>query len=153
MTQTVEAPVLEIVRIFDAPPARVFEAWLDREEWQSWIGPEGVSCEVPLLERRVGGRYRVIMHLPDGKIIPVTGVFKAIDADKGFAMTWGMEGDPRETLVTVSLRDLHGRTELTLRHEGLPGAADRDSHDKGWRSALNKLASHLASRHEAGSPQ
>jgi hypothetical protein len=32
-------------------------------------------------------------------------------------MTWGMEGDARETLVTVSLRDLQGRTELSL----LPG--------------------------------
>ena len=60
-----EHPVLEITRVFDATPAHVFEAWLDREEWQSWIGPEGIDCEVPLLERRVGGRYRVIMHLPD----------------------------------------------------------------------------------------
>ena len=142
---TPEPAVLEIVRIFDASPAQVFEAWLDREEWQSWIGPEGVDCEVPLLERRVGGRYRVIMHMPDGNTIRVTGIFKAIDANKGFAMTWGAEGGTHETLVTVSLRDLNGRTELKLRHEGLPGAADRDSHDKGWRSALNKLANYLGS--------
>ena len=144
-----ESPVLEITRIFDAPPAQVFEAWLDREEWQSWIGPEGIDCEVPLLERRVGGRYRVIMHLPDGNIIRITGIFKAIDVNKGFAMTWGAEGDTRETLVTVSLRDLHGRTELELRHEGLLSAADRDSHDKGWRSALNKLVNHLGSYDKA----
>jgi uncharacterized protein YndB with AHSA1/START domain len=149
MTRLPESPVLEIVRIFDAPPAAVFEAWLDREQWQSWIGPEGVDCEVPLLERRVGGRYRLIMHLPDGNIIGVTGIFKAIDANKGFAMTWGAEGGTHETLVTVSLRDLHGRTELTLRHEGLPGADDRNSHDKGWRSALNKLANHLGSNDKA----
>jgi uncharacterized protein YndB with AHSA1/START domain len=149
MTEPPQSPVLEIIRIFDAPPAQVFEAWLDREEWQSWIGPEGVDCEVPLLERRVGGHYRVIMHLPDGNIVRVTGIFKAIDANKGFVMTWGAEGGTSETLVTVSLRDLHGRTELTLRHEGLRGAADRDSHDRGWRSALNKLANHLGSRGKA----
>ena len=44
------SPVLEIVRSFDAPPARVSDAWLVREQWQAWIGPEGVQCEVPLLE-------------------------------------------------------------------------------------------------------
>jgi uncharacterized protein YndB with AHSA1/START domain len=149
MTKPPESPVLEIIRIFDARPAQVFEAWLDREEWQNWIGPEGVDCEVPLLERRVGGRYRLIMHLPDGDIVRITGIFKAIDANKGFAMTWGAEGGTHETLVTVSLRDLHGRTELTLRHEGLPGADDHDSHDKGWRSALNKLANYLGSNDKA----
>jgi uncharacterized protein YndB with AHSA1/START domain len=139
-----EQPVLEITRIFDARPADVFEAWLDREEWQSWIGPEGVDCEVPLLERRVGGRYRVIMHLPDGRTIPVTGAFQSIDPNEGFAMTWSMEGETRDTLVTVSLRDLGGRTELTLRHEGLPTVADRDGHAEGWSSTLDKLAAYLS---------
>jgi uncharacterized protein YndB with AHSA1/START domain len=64
MTKDDKGPVLEITRIFDAPPARVFEAWLDRDEWASWIGPEGVRCDLPLFEPRVDGRYRLTMHLP-----------------------------------------------------------------------------------------
>jgi uncharacterized protein YndB with AHSA1/START domain len=149
VTTTVENPVLEIVRIFEASPAEVFNAWLDREEWAAWIGPEGVHCDVPLLEPRVGGRYRLTMHLPDGKLLHVAGAFKAIEPDKAFAFTWGMEGDTRETLVTVNLRELNGRTELKLRQEGLPTAADRDGHGKGWNSALNKLAAHLAAGESA----
>ena len=47
---------LLITRIFDAPREQVFDAWLTREEWQAWIGPEGVRCDVPLLEAHVGGR-------------------------------------------------------------------------------------------------
>lgn len=144
MTTTAENTVLEITRIFDAPPSRIFDAWLDREEWQAWIGPEGVNCEVPLLEPRVGGRYRLIMHLSDGRVLPVAGVFTAIETAKTFAFTWGMEGDARETLVTIKLRDIGGRTELTLRQEGLPSVADRDDHGRGWNSALNKLGTHLA---------
>jgi uncharacterized protein YndB with AHSA1/START domain len=146
MNATTESTVLEIKRIFDASPARVFDAWLIREEWQAWIGPEGVNCEVPLLERRVGGRYRVIMHLSDGRVIPVTGVFKTIEAPKRFVFTWGREGEARETLVTVTLRDLGGMTEMTLRHEGLP-IPDHDNHGKGWNSALNKLVTYLATAH------
>jgi hypothetical protein len=41
---------------------------------------------------------------------------------------------------------LNGQTELSLRQEGLPTAADRDGHVKGWNSALNKLVAHLAAR-------
>jgi uncharacterized protein YndB with AHSA1/START domain len=89
-----EDTTLEITRVFDAPPARVFDAWLNREEWQAWIGPEGVNCEVPLLEPRVGGRYRIAMHLSDGRVIPVAGVFKIIDAPRTLAFTWGWEGTP-----------------------------------------------------------
>ncbi|HEV2674648.1 MAG TPA: SRPBCC domain-containing protein [Aliidongia sp.] len=139
-----ENPVLEITRVFDATPSRIFRLWLDREEWQSWIGPEGIMCEVPLLEPRVGGRYRLTMHLPDGRKLPVAGRYTAIEQDRLFAFTWAMEGEPRETLVTVALRDLGGTTELTLRQEGLPTAANRDGHAQGWSSAFDKLAKHLA---------
>jgi uncharacterized protein YndB with AHSA1/START domain len=146
MTTTVENPVLEITRIFDATPAEVFSAWLDREQWASWIGPEGVNCDVPLLEPRVGGRYRLTMHLSDGNTIHIAGVLKTIEPNKSFAFTWGGEGDPRETLVTIKLRELNGQTELSLRQEGLPTAADRDGHAKGWNSTLNKLNAYLAAR-------
>jgi uncharacterized protein YndB with AHSA1/START domain len=149
VTTKVETPVLEITRIFEATPAEVFHAWLDREQWASWIGPEGVNCDVPLLEPRVGGRYRLTMHLSDGKRLHVAGSFKAIEPNKHFSFTWGMEGDPRETLVTVKLRERNGRTELTLRQEGLPTVASRDGHGEGWNSALNKLVAYLVAREQA----
>jgi uncharacterized protein YndB with AHSA1/START domain len=145
MTMAAEDTVLEITRLFDAPPARVFNAWLDREEWQAWIGPEGISCEVPMLEPHVGGRYRIAMRLSDGRMIPVAGVFQIIDAPRKLVFTWGWEGDPsRESLITISLKARGGQTELTLRQEGLGSAANRDDHGKGWNSALNKLARYLA---------
>jgi uncharacterized protein YndB with AHSA1/START domain len=145
MSMAAEDTILEITRLFDAPPGRVFDAWLNREEWQAWIGPEGLNCEVPLLEPHVGGRYRVIMRLTDGRVIPVAGVFKIIDAPRTLAFTWGWEGDPsRESLVTITLRETGGQTELTLRQEGLGSVANRDDHGKGWNSALNKLAAYLA---------
>jgi uncharacterized protein YndB with AHSA1/START domain len=67
MSVAAEDTTLEITRIFDAPPARVFNAWLNREEWQAWIGPEGINCDVPLLEPRVGGRYREQLNPTDAQ--------------------------------------------------------------------------------------
>jgi uncharacterized protein YndB with AHSA1/START domain len=145
MITTLINPVLEIKRLFDATPERVFDAWLVREEWQSWIGPEGVQCEVPLLEPHVGGRYRVIMKLSDGKIVPVSGVFKTIRRPEEFSFSWGWEGDAsRNSLITITLKTVGGKTEMTLRQEGLPTEDDRAGHAKGWNSALNKLALFLA---------
>jgi len=145
MSVTVDETVLSLTRSFDAPPERVFDAWLNREEWQSWIGPEGVTCEVPLLEPRVGGRYQVAMTLSNGSEIPVAGVFRLIDRPRTLQFTWGWDGDPaRESLITLSFRQVGGVTELTLRQEGLGSVANRDDHARGWTGALNKLERYLA---------
>lgn len=147
MNATADGTTLEITRLFAAPPARVFDAWLNREEWQSWIGPEGLNCEVPLLEPRIGGRYRIMMRLTDGRVIPVAGSYQTIDAPRTLAFSWGAESDPaRHSLITLTLREKGGETELTLRHEGFGSVASRDDHVIGWNSALNKLVAYLAAR-------
>ncbi len=145
MTIAIEDTTLIVTRLFDAPPARVFNAWLKREEWQAWIGPEGVQCEVPLLEPQVGGKYRINMRLTDGNLIPVAGVFQTIDPPNTLVFTWGWDGDPsRTSVITLSFRAKGNQTELTLVQEGLGTVANRDGHNKGWNSALNKLVTYLA---------
>ncbi len=139
MTTATADAVLILKRTFDASPARVFDAWLEHEQFQPWIGPEGVNCDVPVFEPRVGGRYKIVMHMSDGSIIPVVGVFKSLDRPKGFSMTWKWESGEDDSLVTVSLRDLGGKTELTLRHDGLRTAENCAAHEKGWNSTLNKM--------------
>lgn len=135
---------LVITRIFEELPARVFDAWLTREEWQSWIGPEGVDCDVSLLEPRVGGRYRLEMRMTGGGRIVVTGIFKVIDRPRTLSFTWGAEGDPsRQTFITLTFTELEGKTELTLRQEGLGTASNRYEHERGWNSTLNKLSLYL----------
>jgi len=145
-SNTADEGTLVITRTFDAPIDRVFDAWMTREQWQSWVGPEGINCEVPLLEPHVGGRYRVDMRMSTGEMLPVSGVYREIVRPTRIVFTWGWEGRGPETLVTISLRDVSGKTELTLRHEGLLTAENRDGHDKGWNSALNKLGRYVASR-------
>ncbi len=143
-------PTLEITRLFNAPPARVFDAWLNREEWQSWIGPEGLNCEVPFLEPRVGGRYRIIMRLTDGRVIPVAGIYLTVDVPRILAFTWGAESDPtRHTLITLTFAEEGGKTSLKLRQEGFASIESRDTHMTGWHGALNKCAAHLAARERA----
>jgi uncharacterized protein YndB with AHSA1/START domain len=143
MSTTTLGPVLQVRRVFDASPEELFDAWFSREQWQAWIGPEGCQCEVPVLEPKVGGRYRIQMHLNDGRELPVEGEFKTVDRPRSLVFTWGWALAGGSTLVRLTFKAVEGGTELTLIHEGLPTAEDREGHGKGWNSALNKLARHV----------
>jgi uncharacterized protein YndB with AHSA1/START domain len=145
MNEAADDTTLQITRLFDASPERVFDAWLEREQWQAWIGPEGMNCDVTLLEPHVGGRYRITMRLSESNVVPVAGVFKAIDRPEKLIFTWGWEGDlSRTSLITLTLRKTAAKTELTLRQEGLRTASNRDDHVRGWSGTLNKLGAFLA---------
>jgi uncharacterized protein YndB with AHSA1/START domain len=147
VTSLQDETTLELRRVFEASPAAVFDAWVTREQWAAWIGPEGMNCEVPVLEPRVGGRYEITMHLTNGQVIPVSGVFKTIERPRLLVFSWGWNGDPaRQSLITLEFLARGARTELVLRQEGLQSSANRDDHGRGWNSALNKLERHLASR-------
>lgn len=147
LTPPADETTLELRREFDASPTAVFDAWLTREEWAAWIGPEGMSCEVPLLEAKVGGRYEISMHLSNGQVIPVSGVFESIDRPRRLVFSWGWNGDAsRQSRITLEFKACGSRTELVLRQEGLGTVSNRDDHGKGWTSALNKLTRYLAAR-------
>jgi len=142
---------VRVTRHFEAAPARVFDAWLIREEWQAWIGPEGMHCDVPLLEPHVGGRYLISMRLTADQRVPVGGIFKAIDRPRTLVFTWGRADDPaRASLLTLVFKPQGGATELAFRQEGLPSVASRDDHTRGWNVAFDKLARHLAATAGAG---
>lgn len=136
------APSLEIKRVFNASIERVFDAWMQREQWEAWIGPEGMKCQVPEMDPRVGGLYRLVMN-PGGQTVTVVGSFTIVERPTRFAFSWRMEGGPHDSLVTVSLRDIGGRTELTLRQEGLLSGEHFESHGRGWNSTLGKLEKFL----------
>jgi uncharacterized protein YndB with AHSA1/START domain len=145
MTATMEDTTLVLTRHFEAPPARVFDAWMNHDEFQAWIGVEGARCKVPVFEPRIGGRYVIDLQLSTGEILPVTGEFREIDAPKRIVFTWGWNGDPkRQSLITLTFAARAGGTEMTLRQEGLADAGTRDGHGAGWNSTFNKLAAHLS---------
>ena len=143
MTTTVEAPIaLDMTRHFDAVPERVFDAWLQRS-WGDWAGPVGVKGEVLLMEPHVGGRYRVAMHTPDGKILHVGGAYKEIDRPRRLVMSWKWEHEDTDTTVTLTFAAKNGGTDLVLHHEGFAAPERRDSHNKGWTGTLDRLGIYL----------
>jgi uncharacterized protein YndB with AHSA1/START domain len=48
-----------------------------------------------------------------------------------------------ETLLTVTLEELAGKTKLILRQAVFDSLANRDSHQSGWNDSLGRLAEYL----------
>ena len=139
-------PPLVMTRTFDAPPERVFDAWLSGADLGQWIGPRGVRAEAQTLEARVGGRYRIVMHTPDGVNPAVGGVYRELKRPSRMVFTWVWEHEKHETLVTLTFKPVGKKTEMTLRHEGFAAVERRDSHNNGWTGSFDKLAEFLAGK-------
>jgi uncharacterized protein YndB with AHSA1/START domain len=144
-----EAPELVIKRLFHAPRELVFECWTEPERLQHWQGaPRGFTVTSSESDIRPGGFFRICMQSPEGVERWLEGGYREIVKPErlSFTHTW-LEADRkpgRETLVTVTLAERDGKTELTLRQTGFSSVESRDGHKFGWNSALDVLADHLA---------
>jgi uncharacterized protein YndB with AHSA1/START domain len=139
--------VLTLTRVFQAPRARVFEAWTRSDLVAAWWGPQGYVTEHCEMDIRPGGSYRVSMRSPDGVIYWKRGVYQRIVAPERIVFTFAWEGSNgqlgHETLVTVTLEDIGGATRLTLQQAEFDTVQWRDSHRGGWTSCLERFASWL----------
>lgn len=138
------APAVELKRTFRAPRRKVFAAWTSGHALADWMGPRGISCEVAILQARLGGTYRFFMR-GEGQYV-VGGRFTEFDPPGRLAFTWVWEnGDYAglETLVEITFAESPRGTELTLVHRRLPDDRARQQHAEGWTGSLARLAEHL----------
>jgi uncharacterized protein YndB with AHSA1/START domain len=136
--------VVVVKRAMTARPARVFAAWCRPELMAQWFFPApGWRAEVTA-DVRVGGRYRVAMHDPDGGVHVQEGAYRTIEPDARLVFTWTCtELGVADSLVTVELRELGAKTELTISHELPDDATILREHEGGWKGCLESLDRYL----------
>lgn len=144
---------LVVTRIFDAPREAVFAAWVDPEQMSRWMGPPFIAATVERMDVRPGGAYRIAMRdINTGETYAVGGVYREIVWPERLVFTWAWEEDAIEhkrgevTEVSVTLRGVGDKTELTLVHTGFPRVAMRDNHGRGWNAGFDKLDRVLAAK-------
>jgi uncharacterized protein YndB with AHSA1/START domain len=133
---------LHMTRVLRAPPARVFRALTEPEDLARWWGPNGFTTPGIEIDLRVGGAYRFAMQPPAGAIFHLTGEYREVEPPVRLAYTFRWEEpDPedRETLVTLTLRDLGGSTELTFTQGVFATERRRALHEGGWSEGLVRL--------------
>jgi uncharacterized protein YndB with AHSA1/START domain len=130
-----------ITRIFDAPRELVFRAWTDPEHLAKWFGPKGFSTTVIENDARTGGAYDFHMRAPNVDE-HWRGTYREVVAPERIVFTWPTtrrHPEVIDTIVTVTLEEAGGKTRLTLRHAIFKTIAQRDDHNGGWNSALDRL--------------
>jgi uncharacterized protein YndB with AHSA1/START domain len=140
-------PSLTLKRRLNAPPEKIYQAWINPEKIVRWFAPARVKpgTESATIDARVGGRYRLSFDVDDGEHYEVGGIYREMVPNERLVFSWAWHSTPeRESLVTVSLQPDGEGTLLTLHHEQLPDRAARDSHERGWTGMLDNLEHNLA---------
>ena len=94
MVNTPGAQSLEVRRIIQAAPARVYDAWTTPELLTKWFAPAtDYTVIVHQAEARVGGCYRIEMRHANGASHIVVGEYRELDRPTRLAFTWGYPPD------------------------------------------------------------
>ena len=131
---------LILKRTFQASRERVFEAWTKPELLTQWFGPtDEFHVTLEQFTLSPGGAYKINMGKPDPKMNIISGRYKEVVKPERLVFTWSWDGEPGETLVTITFRDAGPSTEVVLKQEYFANAIERDAHDRGWSGCMSRL--------------
>jgi uncharacterized protein YndB with AHSA1/START domain len=135
-----------ITRRFDAPRARVFDAWTKPEHMAEWWDAGGERLAICEIDPRPGGKFRFVNQGPNAP--EFSGTYREIVPPERLVFTTHVGPLEGETIGTVELRDSNGGTDLVITME-CASRADRDAMlqmrvDVGTVQTLANLAAHLA---------
>lgn len=140
---------LEIVRVFDAPRALVFQAWIDEKHMRQWSAPRDYAIAHNEGEVRVGSAWRSCMRsIEGGEELWLSGAYLEVVENERIVFThaWDRDDGSRghETVVTVTFEDQGGKTRMNFRQAYFESVDDRDGHGGGWGECFELLEELLA---------
>ncbi len=147
-TETNEGRSLTVSRVIEAPPGRVYDAFLDPDQLAQWLPPTGFSAEVHHLDPEEGGTFRITFtgeteelaeygHSFGGTYLELVPGERIVHTDSFETDDPGMAG---EMTVTVTFEDVPDGTEVTVHQEGIPEAIPVEDANAGWNDSLGNLA-------------
>lgn len=141
---------LALTRRMSVAPDRVWRAWTEPDLIRQWFTPKPVVTREVVLDLRPGGRFHVLMVMPDGSEYPNEGCVLLVEPKRRLVFTECLtegfrpaanpmlpmtaevviEPDGDGTLYTA--RAFHGTPETRRKHE------EMGFHD-GWGTAATQL--------------
>eukprot|EP01035_Chromulina_nebulosa_P045217 gene45217-61268_t len=110
---------LVLVRTFEAPAARIYEAWTDPELMKQWFAPRPFTTPEVTLDLRVGGENPIVMQDEAGNRYPNTGVYLELIPNRKIVFTdafragWKPSGKPFFTGEILLEEQPDGTTRYT----------------------------------------
>jgi uncharacterized protein YndB with AHSA1/START domain len=154
----------EISRVYDAPRAKVWQAWTEPSRLKQWWGPRGFKVHTAKVDLRPGGTYLYGMTAPDGSDMWGKFVYREIkapeklvfvvsfsDAQGGVTRHPWSPGWPKYILSTVEFSQQGPQTRVSVSwipHEATDEERrifdeGRPSMTQGWGGTLDQLEAYL----------
>lgn len=134
---------IRLHRVLQAPPERVYRAFLDPNAMVKWLPPNGFTGQVHHLDAKVGGTYSMSFtnftteksHSFGGEYLELTPNERIRHTDK-----FDDPNLPGEMQTTITLTKVSVGTELSVVQEGVPAAIPAEACYLGWQESLKLLA-------------
>ena len=139
-----------ITRDFNAPRELVWKAWTEPERFAQWFGtpPFTTPLSTIAMDLRPGGEWRASQVSADGgTVLPFVGVYREIVEPERLVFTFENpddRSDPNVEVLTVTLRDIAGKTEMVVRQEGHMPAEQYELLKAGYSGFFDQLEKYLA---------
>ena len=127
---------LTVSRTIQAPPERVFRAFVDPESIEQWFDARQV-----VMNPEVNGLYFIDARF-EGRTWAHYGRYLKVEPPRTLEFTWMSEATlGLDSVVTVELSSAGGKTtDLRLTHSGLPDNEQGRGHEAGWTELLELVA-------------
>jgi uncharacterized protein YndB with AHSA1/START domain len=133
---------IRLNRVLQAPPERVYKAFLDPGAMVKWLPPNGFTGEVHHLDAKVGGTYRMsFTNFSTGNSHSFGGEYLELAPNERIRHTDKFEDAnlPGEMTTTITFTKVSVGTELNIVQEGVPSAIPPDACYLGWQESLALL--------------
>jgi uncharacterized protein YndB with AHSA1/START domain len=134
---------IRLHRVLQAPPERVYRAFLDPNAMVKWLPPNGFTGQVHHLDAKVGGTYSMSFtnfnteksHSFGGEYLELTPNERIRHTDR-----FDDANLPGEMQTTITLQQVSVGTELNIVQEGVPALIPAEACYLGWQESLTLLA-------------
>ncbi|MBP6352431.1 MAG: SRPBCC family protein [Acinetobacter sp.] len=126
-------------RVLNAPPERVFKAFLDPDALVKWMAPHGFTAKVHHLDPQVGGSYKMsFTNFSTGHSHSFSGKYIEIVPNQLLRYTDQFDDPdlPGEIQMTIELKPVLVGTEVNITQAGLPDVIPVEACYLGWQESL-----------------
>ena len=134
---------IRLHRVLQAPPERVYRAFLDPNAMVKWLPPNGFTGQVHRLDAKVGGTYSMsFTNFTTEKSHSFGGEYLELTPNERIRHTDRFDDPnlPGEMQTTITLKQVSVGTELNIVQEGVPAAIPAEACYLGWQESLKLLA-------------
>ena len=134
---------ITLQRVFAAPPAKIYKAFLDADALVKWLPPHGFTAKMHQQDLREGGSFKMsFSNFSTGSSHSFGGEYVELVPDELIRYTDKFDDPnlPGEMQVTVQIKAVLVGTEVHITQAGIPDVIPPEACYLGWQESLQLLA-------------